>query len=363
MFIKRIFNLRKRSAFTLIELLIVVAIIGVLATLAIIALQNARSKSRDAKRIADIKQIQTSLELFFTDNGFYPTAVTSTIASGSAVYMAALPTAPTPVDGSCSSTTNAYTYSSDGSTYSISFCLGNPNSGLNAGTKIATRDGISDGASTPPWSCGEILIDERDGKQYPTVQLGSQCWIAKSLDYDNGCSSKNWVNYSDVGWCGCFSLNASNCVTYGRLYQWSAAMNGTTTEGVQGICPTGWHLPTSNEYNTLETYTNSVPQYYCNSSPSYTAKALASASGWSSGSTCDAGNNQLTNNSTGFNAFPAGSRDPNSGFRDLTLAISLWSSTLSGGSPMGHYLIYDQEAMLNWVNNPAFAVSVRCLKD
>lgn len=353
----------RKKAFTLIELLVVIAIVGVLTAITVIVLQNARAKSRDAKRITDVKQIQTALELYFNDNGSYPTSITSTIATGGTVYMTTYPTAPIPADGDCTEENNNYTYSSDGSTYSISFCLGNPNSGLNAGEKIATRDGISQGFSAPAWSCGEVLIDERDGKQYPTVQLGSQCWIAKSLDYDNGCSSKTWVNYSDVGWCGCYSNNSSNCNTYGRLYQWSAAMNGSTTAGAQGICPVGWHLPTSAEYNSLESYTNTVSQYYCNGNSAYTAKALASVSNWASSGTCDAGTNQSTNNATGFNAFPAGSRDPNSSFRDVSLAISLWSSTLSGGSPMGHYLIYDQESMLNWVNNPAFAVSVRCLKN
>jgi len=355
--------MKKNKAFTLIELLVVIAIIGILSAITVIVLQNARAKSRDAKRIADVKQIQTALELYFNDNGSYPASVTNTIATGSTIYMTQAPLAPTPIDGSCTSSTNAYTYSSDGTTYSISFCLGNPNSGLSAGEKIATRDGISEGVSVPAWSCGEMLVDERDGKQYPTVQLGSQCWIAKSLDYDNGCSSKTWVNYSDVGWCGCYSNNSSNCNTYGRLYQWNAAMASSTSSGAQGICPAGWHVPTSAEYNSLEAYTNTVSQYYCSGNSAYTAKALASTSGWASSGTCDAGTNQSTNNASGFNAFPAGSRDPNSSFRDISLAISLWSSTLSGGSPMGHYLIYDQESMLNWVNNPAFAVSVRCLKN
>ncbi len=356
--------MNKKKAFTLIELLVVIAIIGVLSAITVVVLQNARAKSRDAKRIADIKQMQTSLELYFNDNGSYPTSVTSTIASGSNVYMTLTPVAPTPIDGDCTATTNAYTYSSDGSTYSISFCLGNPNSGLNAGSKVATRDGISEGASTPAWSCGSLLTDSRNGKQYTTVQLGSQCWMSQSMDYDNGCSSKTWTSGSDIGWCGCYSNNSSNCTTYGRLYQWSAAMNGTTTAGAQGICPSGWHVPTSAEYDNLETYTNTVSQYYCNGNPAYTAKALASISGWSSGSTCDAGYNQSTNNATGWNAFPAGSHDATTAnFRDIGLAISLWSSTLSGGNPMGHYLIYDQESMLNWANNPAFAVSVRCLKN
>ena len=117
-------RIKKRSAFTLIELLVVIAIIGILSTLAVVALQSARSKARDSKRVADVKQMQTALELYFNDNGSYPTSVTSTIATSGIVYMASVPAAPTPADGDCADEDNAYTYSSDGSTYSISFCIG-----------------------------------------------------------------------------------------------------------------------------------------------------------------------------------------------------------------------------------------------
>ena len=61
-----------KRGFTLIELLVVVAIIGLLSTLAVVALGSARAKSRDAKRLSDLKQIQTALELYYTDKGSYP---------------------------------------------------------------------------------------------------------------------------------------------------------------------------------------------------------------------------------------------------------------------------------------------------
>ena len=60
------------KGFTLIELLVVIAIIGLLSTLAVVSLNNARQKSRDAKRVSDIKQVQTALELFYADNNGYP---------------------------------------------------------------------------------------------------------------------------------------------------------------------------------------------------------------------------------------------------------------------------------------------------
>ena len=62
----------KKKGFTLIELLVVIAIIGLLSTLAVIALNNARQKSRDAKRVADVKQLQTALEMYYNQYNSYP---------------------------------------------------------------------------------------------------------------------------------------------------------------------------------------------------------------------------------------------------------------------------------------------------
>lgn len=61
-----------KKGFTLIELLVVIAIIGLLSTLAVVALGNARLKARDAKRLSDLKQVQTALELYYTDASTYP---------------------------------------------------------------------------------------------------------------------------------------------------------------------------------------------------------------------------------------------------------------------------------------------------
>ncbi len=64
-------NMNKKG-FTLIELLVVIAIIGLLSTLAVVALGNARQKARDARRLSDLKHLQTALELYYTDQTAYP---------------------------------------------------------------------------------------------------------------------------------------------------------------------------------------------------------------------------------------------------------------------------------------------------
>ncbi len=72
----------KRSAFTLIELLVVISIIGLLSTIAVVSLNTARSKARDTRRIADIRQIMTAMQLYYQDNGAYPNTGSLGCASG-----------------------------------------------------------------------------------------------------------------------------------------------------------------------------------------------------------------------------------------------------------------------------------------
>ena len=138
-----------KKGFTLIELLVVIAIIGLLSTLAIVSLNNARQKARDARRVSDIKQVQTALELYYNDAGGYPLTGTAdsgdSISYNSVTYMKSVPTAPKPADGSCTSTTNAYVYAAVGSSYTsytFQYCLGAITGGVPAGLHTATPGGL-----------------------------------------------------------------------------------------------------------------------------------------------------------------------------------------------------------------------------
>lgn len=139
--------MNNKKGFTLIELLVVVAIIGLLAAMSVIALNSARAKARDSKRVGDIKQIQTALELYYNDNGRYPAAVATggNISSGSAMYMSQVPGNPQPSsDGTCAGGITSYTYATDtnGATYTITYCLGGVTGGLTAGPATATPAGL-----------------------------------------------------------------------------------------------------------------------------------------------------------------------------------------------------------------------------
>jgi prepilin-type N-terminal cleavage/methylation domain-containing protein len=157
---------RPSKGFTLIELLVVIAIIGLLSTLAVVALNSARQKSRDAKRVADIKQIQTALELYFADQNSYPShgaganlvlgGATSralcggaapgwvaSCGSGDTVYMGLVPAASAPADGTCTAAQNDFTYVlASATSYSIAFCLGGNVGELSAGVRTANPNGI-----------------------------------------------------------------------------------------------------------------------------------------------------------------------------------------------------------------------------
>lgn len=139
-----------KKGFTLIELLVVIAIIGLLSTLAVVALSNARLKARDAKRMSDLKQIQTALELYYTDQSAYPAAATpislgdtaaaclgtggfATIAACTNAYMGQVPKDPQ---------SGFYTYTVASSSYSITATLEGTVSGLGPGVVHLTPSGI-----------------------------------------------------------------------------------------------------------------------------------------------------------------------------------------------------------------------------
>ena len=69
------------AGFTLIELLVVIAIIGILSSVVLASLSSARAKSRDARRMSDLRQVQTALELYYSDFGRYPTDGAGTLLS------------------------------------------------------------------------------------------------------------------------------------------------------------------------------------------------------------------------------------------------------------------------------------------
>ncbi len=178
---------------------------------------------------------------------------------------------------------------------------------------------------------------DADGYVYATILLGNQVWMTENLRttrYSNGdligttVLPGDTITYDiDPKYQWPYSGNELNVATYGRLYTWYTATDS------RNICPTGYHVPTTAEWDELLLYLETNGYGY-EGDGNDIAKSMASIIGWNldpyPGSV---GNTPATNNSSGFNAMPGGFRDTyNSTFIDLGNSAYWWSSTVSEGA-------------------------------
>ena len=208
------------------------------------------------------------------------------------------------------------------------------------------------------------LTDDRDGQTYKTVKIGEQWWMAENLNYRYVQQTYNGGEGDSSSYC--YDNDPANCEKYGRLYLWSAAMDSAgiisdnTANGcgygeicnldnvkVRGVCPEGWHLPDSTEWNTLFTTVGGQAT---------AGTMLKSTEGWySKGNGSDA---------YSFSALPAGNRDVDGGYNLVGGNALFWSST-EGNSSLAYFMILyycDDDAGLFNINK-GNGFSVRCLKD
>jgi uncharacterized protein (TIGR02145 family) len=210
------------------------------------------------------------------------------------------------------------------------------------------------------WVCGNDFTDIRDGQVYPTVQIGTQCWLAKNMNIGTLIPVGNSQADNGVFEKYCYNDDPASCNVYGGLYQWNEMMQYVATPGVQGICPLNWHLPTEAEWCTLEQYVDPTVSCY--------------ATGWrgtdaggklkEAGTTHWAPPNAGATNSSGFTALPGGQRHSGAAFNYLTQYGIFWSSEQSGANVAWYRDLYYLQAKIDRnALNKAYGFSVRCLKD
>jgi uncharacterized protein (TIGR02145 family) len=163
----------------------------------------------------------------------------------------------------------------------------------------------------------------------------------------------------------------SNYQTYGVLYNWSAAMDDTTSSntvpsGVRGVCPAGWHLPGDEEWKILEGEIDSqygYPSTQWDINEGYRGSDVAGKMK-ESGTTHWQSPNMGADNSSGFTALPAGTRNDNEHFLWINQDAYYWTSRSSDSLKAYYrYLDYLHQRSYRGIETKETGYSVRCLKD
>ncbi|PKO99434.1 MAG: hypothetical protein CVU13_04985 [Bacteroidetes bacterium HGW-Bacteroidetes-8] len=210
-------------------------------------------------------------------------------------------------------------------------------------------------------------ITDIAGNVYNIVTIGTQTWMAENLKttrYNDNAPIQNisdktiWENATTPGYCDYNNIPV-NSVANGRLYNYYAVATGK-------LCPTGWRVSTNDDWNVLETYLTNNGYGYLGSGDD-TAKSLSEKSGWNASVTPGTvGNNQTSNNQSGFSAIPAGWRHYQGYFYDQEIGLSTywWTSTVQDATKAWSRSIFSGYSKAT--NPQAFKTSgfsVRCVKN
>lgn len=202
------------------------------------------------------------------------------------------------------------------------------------------------------FQCGDSLVDYRDGRVYPTVQIGTQCWIAKNMSIGTMIYGHEAMKNDSIIERYCFSNDTNNCNIYGALYQWDEMMQYSTTPGAQGICPKGWHVPTDQDFLNLEVYLG---------------MNLSSANQMNSWRGTNQGTQMKQGGTSGFNANLTGLRyDGGLFYNQGTFEYLYTSNTNSSSAALAlRRCLSSGDPGIGRYNNTSKTVggSVRCLKD
>lgn len=394
------------SAFTIVELLVVIVVIGILAAITIASFSGVSNKAIAASLQSDLNSNANQLKMYHVEYDVYPSVIDD---------VTKCPTAPIASDRYClrASSGSTLVYSGGGQSFSLSNTKngmtyvitenGTPEQALPSVTGIAAISGStirgqtltagdltpSSATATYQWqssatsdgiyinisgatSTSYTLTLAETGKYIKVIATGSGGYTgsvesaASSIVTDTEwltIGTQTWAKYNlNVGTriAGasdqtdnatvekyCYGDVDSNCTTNnnGGIYQWDEAMQYVTTEGAQGICPLGSHIPTDTEWKTLEIHLGMT-------------QAQADATGYRGD---DQGTQLKIGGSSGFEMPILGYRGTSGTFGGSGTFVYLWTSTQSGTEAWLRGL-YSSNTMINrGTNSKPFGISVRCI--
>ena len=378
-----------KKSFTLIELLVVIAIIGLLAALIIPNLTQTRAKARDARRLADLDQLQKAMELYYNDHNHYPiwesgcldeasnpliAGTTSSPAFFTSQYMAK----PTGLkDPLPSKYCYYYKLDSTGGNFKIAAYLEKDtekalNDNGTASNYYEVYQGPTGSGSAieidndtlakampgyvPSWACGDTVTFTYKGGSvtYGTVSHNSECWLDRNLGASQVATAyNNSAAYGDLFQWGRLddshqtrtsgttdTLSSTDNPGHSNFikapnspYDWRSPQNDSLWQGVSGTnnpCPSGWRVPTSAEWNTER-----VSWSQQNYNGAFVSPLKLTA---------------------------GGRRDYDASLNYMGSDGFYWSSSVSG-TLASNLTFYNSTAYMSSYYYRAYGFSVRCLKD
>ena len=184
-------------------------------------------------------------------------------------------------------------------------------------------------------------ITDIDGNIYQTVLIGNQWWMTENLKVTHDPQGNSITS--------CYYNNSEdNLNTYGRLYTWNEAMNGSITEGAQGIAPDGWHIPSVADWQELISYLGGT--------------SIAGGKMKETGTSHWNSPNNATN-SSGMTILPGGEKE-NGVYKFLGQYAVIWSSKQVSSTQAQYYTLKNNEIQIvlrTW--SKSLSYSIRCVKD
>jgi uncharacterized protein (TIGR02145 family) len=215
---------------------------------------------------------------------------------------------------------------------------------------LTSSCGKNDTIVNPPPTA--LTVSDIDGNLYHTVTIGTQIWIVENLKttrYNDSTpiplvtDSAAWNSLTTPGYCW-YNNDTANKNTYGAIYNWFTVNTGK-------LAPTGWHVPSDDEWTTLTTYLG--------------GESIAGGKLKETGTTHWRTPNLGATNENGFTALPGGHRDVNGSFNVIGDDGFWWSVTEYGTTGKAWYrsMDYNYVGVLRVSNNKTNGHSVRCVKN
>jgi len=214
--------------------------------------------------------------------------------------------------------------------------------GLYSVTVSDDVDSVATGSIRIKQPVPENTVTDREGNIYLTVKIGDQVWMQENLRVTVDPDSNSIVSCL-------YNNDEANEETFGRLYTWNVAMNGSRQEGAQGICPVGWHIPSDGEWKTLEMFLG-MTQQEADMTNTWRGSGVGTLLAKGGGS--------------GYEALFAGRMTSYGTFSLLNQYEYVWTSTEYGDNAWRRCLESGVSTSGRWNTFPkTYGFSVRCVKD